>query len=51
MRILLVLGTTQVAVKTLRCSFVRMFCVRHCHDTARPHNGDEYMCQKEGNEA
>lgn len=42
------LGTTQVAVKTPRCSVVSMFCVRHCPDTDRPHNGDDYVCQKEG---
>lgn len=51
MRILFTLGTTQGAVRALRCSVVGLFGVRRCPYTDRPHNGDAYMCQKEGSEA
>lgn len=45
------LSSTQVAIKTPRCSVVSMFFMKPCPDTERPHNGDDYMCQKEGSGA
>lgn len=48
MRILLVLSSTWVGIKPPRCSVVSMFFIKPCPGTAGPHNGDDYVCQKEG---
>lgn len=51
MRILLVVGITQVAVEMQRCSVISMFYVKYCPNADRPHNDEDYMCEEEGSEA